>query len=101
MLFECFGEVRAGAEGHCAGAGGDADDESGEGEGGDAEVPASLVVEGEGVGDKEEVEDSVEERHVGGDQCKNWLEGKHDKWTNEVYREKAVECKRCLIGFGV
>ena len=50
----------------------------------DAEVPAALFLEGDGVGFEEEVQQTVDEGHVEGEEEEDWFLDQHSKRAKQV-----------------
>ena len=78
----------------------DTDGDSEKGKRADAFIPASLFLKGDGVGGKEEIEDSVDETHVDGDEDENGFGDEHVKGAEEVFDNNLMEVDSLLVFLG-
>ncbi|KAM0155729.1 hypothetical protein ACHAQE_006647 [Botrytis cinerea] len=84
VFFELAREAGLGDPGNGSGAEEDSDEDSDEGEGAEAGGPAARLLEGDGVGFEEEVENAVDEGHVEGDEEENRFLKEHDEGAEEI-----------------
>ncbi len=92
---------RLGCVGYNAHGDDDTDGDGQEGEGADAEVPAALLLEGDGVGFEKEVEDAVDEGHVDGDEDEDGFGEEHFPGAVEVFLGDFGEVDGVLVDGGV
>lgn len=84
VLFELAREARFGDPGNGSRAEEDPDEDANEGESAEAGCPAPRLLEGDGVGFEEEVEDAVDEGHVEGDEEEDRFLKEHDERAEKI-----------------
>ncbi|KAK6602864.1 hypothetical protein H4I95_06801 [Botrytis cinerea] len=81
---EDYGTEDHGGRRNGSGAEENSDEDSDEGEGAEAGGPAARLLEGDGVGFEEEVENAVDEGHVKGDEEENRFLEEHNEGAEEI-----------------
>ena len=101
MLGYCAREIRACRIGDRGSTACYPDDEGGEGEGGDAERPATFFVEGDGVHVEEEVENTINERHIRCHESEDGFLNNHLEGADEVDCEEAMSVEGVFVSRGM